>query len=387
MDNQYGRPAESVRRFSFIKWSVAGLLLAVLLLTWLARPDPPANAPAIAADAARSAGEQPASATARGAAGARGGAPTSLAIELAGDGSLKVHGMVADESTRNQWLNEIRVGAQSARVTDELRVGAVSPAASGWAGQLSGLVALMRERRLAGLRVDGDRVLLKGAVGNTADKVEIEKMIQAQLPPGFRLESQLAVGSLAAGTPTGAAGSTAGSAGAAGAAGGAASAPAPDSSQKYVRGGDSAAAAAPRADTDKLAQGSAARSSVEAGSRKPARAPANCPRQLRSLAQPVYFDTDAATIAADDRGRLLRLGACLGRARLRIVGHADPRHTDEYNQQLSERRARAVADALVEGGASASRISVVGAGKARPTARGVSQQALQRSRRVDIQIR
>ncbi|MBA3479114.1 MAG: hypothetical protein H0T52_12075, partial [Lautropia sp.] len=259
MDNQYGRPAESVRRFSFIKWSVAGLLLAVLLLTWLARPDTPANAPAIPSDAARSAGEQPASAPTRGSAGARGGAPTSLAIELAGDGSLKVHGMVADESTRNQWLNEIRVGAQSARVTDELRVGAVSPAASGWAAQLSGLVAVMRERRLAGLRVDGDRVLLKGAVGNTADKGEIEKMIQAQLPPGFRLENQLAVGPLAAGTPTGAAGSTAG---AAGAAGGAASAPAPDSSQKYVRGGDSAAAAAPRADTDRLAQGSAARSSV-----------------------------------------------------------------------------------------------------------------------------
>ena len=79
----------------------------------------------------------------------------------------------------------VRSGVQA--VGPSVAEPAVSPAASGWAGQLSGLVAVMRERRLAGLRVDGDRVLLKGAVGNTADKGEIEKMIQAQLPPGFRM--------------------------------------------------------------------------------------------------------------------------------------------------------------------------------------------------------
>jgi outer membrane protein OmpA-like peptidoglycan-associated protein len=118
--------------------------------------------------------------------------------------------------------------------------------------------------------------------------------------------------------------------------------------------------------------------------RKP---PANCPRQLRPLAQPVYFKTDAASISSEDRARLQRLGECLGRARVRIVGHADPRHTDEYNQELSERRARAVAGVLTDAGADPARVAVVGAGKTQASSKKPSRQALQRARRVDIQIR
>ena len=117
------------------------------------------------------------------------------------------------------------------------------------------------------------------------------------------------------------------------------------------------------------------------------RKPANCPRQLRPLAQPVYFKTDASAIPSEDRDRLQRLGECLGRARVRIIGHADPRHTDEYNQELSERRARAVADLLTAAGADPARVAVVGAGKAQAPAKKPSRQALQRARRVDIQIR
>jgi OmpA-OmpF porin, OOP family len=141
--------------------------------------------------------------------------------------------------------------------------------------------------------------------------------------------------------------------------------------------------AAPAAAADRP---EAARDSSAAAA-KPARKPANCPRQLRPLAQPVYFKTDASSIASEDRSRLQRLGECLGRSRVRIVGHADPRHTDEYNQELSERRARAVADVLTAAGADPSRISVVGAGKSKPSSKKPSRQALQRARRVDIQIR
>jgi outer membrane protein OmpA-like peptidoglycan-associated protein len=384
MDTPYGKPAGSVRRFSFVKWGVAGLLVALLLLAWLARPQPAVEAPALGAQAGAAGAEKTAAAaaaatgTTRTAAG-RNGVSMSLAIDRSVDGSLKVHGMVADEATRNQWLNEIRVGAQGARVSDELRVGPVSPAAAAWAGQLSGLVAVMRERRLGGLRVEGERVLLKGAVGNEADKAEAEKMIQAQLPPGYRLDNQVTVSSLAADSSSRPPAGTAGAPTAATA-----------TSQREPRSSREGAGAGAGADataSDKLAQGSAGRPGAEAAARKPTRAPVSCPREVRSLSQPVYFDTDAAAISAEDRARLLRLGACLGRSRVRIVGHADPRHTEDYNQQLSERRARAVADALVEGGAPSARISAVGAGKAKPPARAVSRQALQRSRRVDIQIR
>jgi len=86
--------------------------------------------------------------------------------------------------------------------------------------------------------------------------------------------------------------------------------------------------------------------------------------------------------------RLQQLGACLGRtAWVRVTGYADPRYSAAYNKTLSERRARAVAGAISEGGFSSARITVVGAGKtsARTKVR-VDKATLQRARRVDILV-
>ena len=48
--------------------------------------------------------------------------------------------------------------------------------------------------------------------------------------------------------------------------------------------------------------------------------------------------TDSAALPSKEVARLERLGACLGRHSVRIIGHADPRHTDDYNVALSQRR-------------------------------------------------
>ena len=410
MDSPHGKPAESVKRFTLMKWAVAGAILLLLALTWLGGPDKPDEP----ADGVPGAGADAAGSTNAGPAGAS--ATTMLTLELAADGGLKVGGVVADEATRNQWLNEIRIGAQGRRVTDDLRVGSVSPAAADWTSQLSGLVAVMRERQIAGLRVEGDRVILQGAAPDQAAKRETDNMVQAQLPSGYRLESKVAIGPSPAGAARASAESSkpsastsakgqgpsaAGPATAAGAGAGA-SAPAsagtssaassggasPSSPAPAQKGGEVApSAAGDRSDARALAQNEPAGEKSAIESKTPVRKPANCPRQLRPLAQPVYFKTDAAAIAADDRSRLKRLGECLGRARVRIVGHADPRHTDEYNQELSERRAKAVAEILTEAGANPSRVTVVGAGKVQARAKKPSRQALQRARRVDIQLR
>jgi outer membrane protein OmpA-like peptidoglycan-associated protein len=370
MDIQYGKPAESVKRFSLIKWATAGILLALLLISGFIGGDPAVESSdsvdpgTNAATAAAGKGSSPAGRA--GIAGTPVGGSTSLTLDVAPDGSLKVGGVVADEATRNQWLNAIRIGAQGARVSDELRIGPVAPAAAGWAGQLSSLVAVMRERQVARLRVDGDTVTVNAAVADPAEKGDLEKMIQAQLPPGYRMESKVGVASAPAAT---------GRASASGAASSVAPAPRDTSVRQQDR------------ESEKVAQRETRAAATEPGARTPARKPANCPRQLRSLAQSVYFKTDAETISAEDRARLQRLGECLGRARVRLVGYSDPRHTSDYNQELSERRARAVAEALAAGGAAPGRVSVVGAGQAKPASKGTSKQALQRSRRVDIQIR
>lgn len=53
-------------------------------------------------------------------------------------------------------------------------------------------------------------------------------------------------------------------------------------------------------------------------------------------------------------------------ADVRVVGHADEVGSDRYNQRLSTRRAKAVADYLIDAGISADQISFEGRGKREP---------------------
>jgi OOP family OmpA-OmpF porin len=57
-----------------------------------------------------------------------------------------------------------------------------------------------------------------------------------------------------------------------------------------------------------------------------------------------------------------------------------------YNQGLSERRAQAVRDYLVEAGLSPDILSVTGHGKSLPLERGTSERARARNRRVELGI-
>jgi outer membrane protein OmpA-like peptidoglycan-associated protein len=69
-----------------------------------------------------------------------------------------------------------------------------------------------------------------------------------------------------------------------------------------------------------------------------------------------------------------------------IEGHTDARGADDYNVQLSERRADAVRDALVARGISADRIRTVGLGESYPIAGNDTTAGMQANRRVEIVI-
>ena len=75
-----------------------------------------------------------------------------------------------------------------------------------------------------------------------------------------------------------------------------------------------------------------------------------------------------------------------GASRIVIVGHADTSGSAAYNERLSDRRARTVADALVAQGVNGGAIAVDGLGEtalARPTADGV-REPLNRRATIDI---
>lgn len=70
--------------------------------------------------------------------------------------------------------------------------------------------------------------------------------------------------------------------------------------------------------------------------------------------------------------------------RISIYGHTDDVGEEHYNQGLSQRRARAVADYLVKGGVAAQRILIIGYGESRPRAANTSAEGRARNRRIEL---
>lgn len=80
----------------------------------------------------------------------------------------------------------------------------------------------------------------------------------------------------------------------------------------------------------------------------------------------VYFDFDRATLTRVGRDTLDRIIGTLkerGEMNIAVEGHTDPYGRDEYNQSLSERRAKAVLDYLTAGGIGANRMANKGFGE------------------------
>jgi outer membrane protein OmpA-like peptidoglycan-associated protein len=69
-----------------------------------------------------------------------------------------------------------------------------------------------------------------------------------------------------------------------------------------------------------------------------------------------------------------------------IEGHTDSIGSDEYNLQLSERRAASVRESLLESGISRNRIQIAGYGKHYPVASNSSEAGRQQNRRVEVVI-
>ncbi len=103
----------------------------------------------------------------------------------------------------------------------------------------------------------------------------------------------------------------------------------------------------------------------------------------------VLFAFNKADLSAQAAPRLDKLANFLKQfpdRKLLIEGYTDSVGGDTYNQQLSERRAQAVRDALVQRGVDTSRITAKGYGKLHPVADNASPEGRAMNRRVEIVI-
>jgi outer membrane protein OmpA-like peptidoglycan-associated protein len=101
----------------------------------------------------------------------------------------------------------------------------------------------------------------------------------------------------------------------------------------------------------------------------------------------VLFDTGQATLKPGAQLAMNRLATFLSanpETRILIEGHTDSVGSEEYNEVLSERRARAVATELISRGIPADQLQTVGRGKGYPVASNTTAEGRQQNRRVEI---
>jgi outer membrane protein OmpA-like peptidoglycan-associated protein len=99
------------------------------------------------------------------------------------------------------------------------------------------------------------------------------------------------------------------------------------------------------------------------------------------------FASGSATLAPSAVASLRALFKSIGaKKKLRVEAHTDDQGSDSANLALSQRRADAVRQALVNGGIAAARISAVGKGEANPVADNASAEGRARNRRVEITV-
>jgi outer membrane protein OmpA-like peptidoglycan-associated protein len=101
----------------------------------------------------------------------------------------------------------------------------------------------------------------------------------------------------------------------------------------------------------------------------------------------VLFDTAASTLKPGAGAVLDRVAGFLKEndgTKVLIEGHTDSRGADQYNEELSRRRAQAVADGLAFRGVDRSRVEAVGRGETLPVASNDTAVGQQQNRRVEL---
>jgi OmpA-OmpF porin, OOP family len=118
--------------------------------------------------------------------------------------------------------------------------------------------------------------------------------------------------------------------------------------------------------------------------------PPPAPKVLDKMTLRINFDFDKSVIREADEAELRKAVAFVKKypdANVKIEGHTDSIGTEEYNQKLSEQRAEAVQNYLVQKGAcQRADISSVGYGELRPIADNKTAEGRAENRRVDIII-
>lgn len=103
----------------------------------------------------------------------------------------------------------------------------------------------------------------------------------------------------------------------------------------------------------------------------------------------ILFPFNSTALYPAGRENLRKLADILERnpgSEVLVVGHTDNVGSDEYNMDLSRRRAEAAASYLIQQGVSRSRVRTSGRGETEPIASNATEAGRQQNRRVEVAI-
>ena len=104
----------------------------------------------------------------------------------------------------------------------------------------------------------------------------------------------------------------------------------------------------------------------------------------------IQFERASDVILRDSRPllrKLVEIAKTCGNSAIEVEGHTDSEGIPERNQPLSERRAKSVADFLVEAGVPAERIKAIGYGDTKPIADNATAEGRAQNRRIEFTVK
>jgi OOP family OmpA-OmpF porin len=113
------------------------------------------------------------------------------------------------------------------------------------------------------------------------------------------------------------------------------------------------------------------------------------PKVIDRMTLRINFDTNKSAIRKADIPDLEKAVAFVKKypeAKVSLEGYTDNRGSDKYNLALSERRAQAVKNYIVDKGENAARITAVGKGEANPVGDNNTEKGRFENRRVEVLI-
>ncbi|HDP88906.1 MAG TPA: OmpA family protein [Thioalkalivibrio sp.] len=115
-----------------------------------------------------------------------------------------------------------------------------------------------------------------------------------------------------------------------------------------------------------------------------------CPLQERIILEGVNFRNDRAELTPTSTDTLNEVAETLRRypeLQVAIEGHTDSSGADDYNMDLSQRRAESVRMYLITKGIDSGRLTAIGYGEERPIASNATPEGRAQNRRVELEIR